>query len=124
MSQTRLLLIDDIDRASPQHLANVLPYFVYLRDKLGISLVFCGTGASHLLHQARILAQDLARVSAENRVRLAQAGRPADPVSPSPTALLPVTWLHPCPCPCPCPWAPRSRSRRYSGAYWRASRPT
>ncbi|MFD8060933.1 MULTISPECIES: AAA family ATPase [Streptomyces] len=96
-AQTRLLLLDDINRASPQQLANVLPYFDYLRDKLGISLIFCGTGASHLLHQARILAQDLTRVSAENRVRLEQAGRPADPVSPSPTALLPVTWLHPLP---------------------------
>jgi hypothetical protein len=96
-AQTRLLLVDDIDRASPQQLANALPYFDYLRDKLGISLIFCGTGASHLLHQARILAQDLTRVSAENRVRLEQAGRPADPVSPSPTALLPVTWLHPLP---------------------------
>ncbi|MFE9374793.1 AAA family ATPase [Streptomyces sp. NPDC006711] len=96
-AQTRLLLVDDIDRSSPQQLANVLPYFDYLRDKLGISLIFCGTGASHLLHQARILAQDLTRVSAENRVRLEQAGRPADPASPSPTALLPVTWLHPLP---------------------------
>jgi hypothetical protein len=96
-AQTRLLLIDDIDRASPQHLANVLPYFDYLRNKLGISLIFCGTGASHRLHQARILAQDLTRVSEENRVRLEQAGQPAEPVSPSPTALLPVTWLHPLP---------------------------
>lgn len=96
-AQTRLLLIDDIDRASPQHLANVLPYFDYLRNKLGISLLFCGTGASHRLHQARILAQDLTRVSEENRVRLERAGLPAGPVSPSPTALLPVTWLHPLP---------------------------
>ncbi|MFB7014190.1 MULTISPECIES: ATP-binding protein [unclassified Streptomyces] len=96
-AQTRLLLIDDIDRASPQHLANVLPYFDYLRNKLGISLIFCGTGASHRLHQARILAQDLTRVSEENRIRLEQAGQPADPASPSPTALLPVTWLHPLP---------------------------
>lgn len=96
-AQTRLLLIDDINRASPQHLANVLPYFDYLREKLGISIVFCGTGASHRLHQARILAQDLIRVSEENRVRLEHAGRPAAPVSPSPTQLLPVTWLHPLP---------------------------
>jgi hypothetical protein len=96
-AQTRLLLIDDINRASPQHLANVLPYFDYLRDKLGISIVFCGTGASHRLHQARILAGDLIRVSEENRVRLERSGRPAEPVSPSPTALLPVTWLHPLP---------------------------
>jgi hypothetical protein len=96
-AQTRLLLIDDINRASPQHLANVLPYFGYLRDKLGISIVFCGTGASHRLHQARILAGDLTRVSEENRVRLERSGRPAEPVSPSPTALLPVTWLHPLP---------------------------
>jgi len=95
--QTRLMLIDDINRASPQHLANVLPYFDYLRDKLGISLLFCGTGASNLLHQARILAGDLTRVSEENRKRLEQAGRPEAPVSPSPTALLPVTWLHPLP---------------------------
>ncbi|MFD8154455.1 AAA family ATPase [Streptomyces sp. NPDC059720] len=96
-AQTRLLLIDDINRALPQQLANVLPYFDYLRDKLGISLIFCGTGASHLLHQARILAGDLTRVSEENRLRLQQADRPPAPVSPSPTALLPVTWLHPLP---------------------------
>ncbi|WP_190233146.1 ATP-binding protein [Streptomyces avicenniae] len=96
-AQTRLLLIDDINRASPQHLANVLPYFDYLRDKLGISIVFCGTGASHRLHQARILAGELTRVSEENRVRLERAGQPAQPVSPSPTELLPVTWLHPLP---------------------------
>ncbi|MFJ3339146.1 AAA family ATPase [Streptomyces sp. NPDC086766] len=98
-AQTRLLLIDDIDRASPQHLANVLPYFDYLRDKLGISLIFCGAGASHRLHQARILAQDLIQVSDENRRRLEQAGRPTgpDPDSPSSTGLLPVAWLHPLP---------------------------
>ncbi|WP_329182736.1 AAA family ATPase [Actinacidiphila glaucinigra] len=96
-AQTRLMLIDDIHRATPPQLANALPYFDYLRDKLGISLVFCGTGASHLLHQARILAGDLTRVSEENRVRLEQAGRPAAPASPSPSALLPVTWLHPLP---------------------------
>ncbi|MFC9961359.1 hypothetical protein [Streptomyces nigra] len=94
---TRLLLLDDVNRASPQQLANVLPYFDYLRDKLGISLIFCDTGASHLLHQARMLAQDLTRVSEENRVWHEQAGRPADPVSPFPGALLPVTWLHPLP---------------------------
>ncbi|WP_369394904.1 hypothetical protein AB5J72_51095 [Streptomyces sp. CG1] len=35
--------------------------------------------------------------SRNNRVRLAQAGRPAATASPSPTALLPVTWLHPLP---------------------------
>ncbi|MGW3765388.1 hypothetical protein [Streptomyces sp. NPDC005131] len=61
------------------------------------SLVFCGTGASHLLHQARVLAGDLTRVNEENRVRLEQAGRPATPASPSPSALLRVTWLHPLP---------------------------
>ncbi|MFE3775772.1 AAA family ATPase [Streptomyces sp. NPDC059122] len=96
-AQTRLLLIDDINRASAGQLAHVLPYFDYLRDKLGISLIFCGTGGSHLLHQARVLAGDLTRVSEENRVRLGRAGRPEAPASPSPSALLPVTWLHPLP---------------------------
>ncbi|MEV7384122.1 AAA family ATPase [Streptomyces lydicus] len=97
-AQTCLMLIDDINRASPQQLADVLPYFDYLRDKLGISLIFCGTGASHLLHQARSLAGDLTRVSEENKARLEQAGHPAAvSASPSPTALLPVTWLHPLP---------------------------
>ncbi|MFF4666992.1 AAA family ATPase [Streptomyces sp. NPDC001282] len=96
-AQTRLMLIDDINRATAQQLAGVLPYFDYLRDKLGISLVFCGTGASHLLHQARVLAGDLARVSQENRVRLEWAGQPVVPAPPSPSALLPVTWLHPLP---------------------------
>ncbi|MGW6412862.1 AAA family ATPase [Streptomyces vinaceus] len=96
-TQTRLILIDDINRASPAQLAGVLPYLDYLRDKLGITLVFCGTGASHLIHQARILTQDAARISEEDRARLQHAGRPARAASPSPTALLPVTWLHPLP---------------------------
>ncbi|QLE75792.1 hypothetical protein FGW37_33210 [Streptomyces rectiverticillatus] len=96
-TQTRLMLIDDVNRATAQQLASVLPYFDYLRDKLGIALVFCGTGASHLMHQARVLAGDLARVSEENRLRLEQAGQPAAPGTPSPSALLPVTWLHPLP---------------------------
>lgn len=96
-TQTRLMLIDDINRATPQQLANVLPYFDYLRDKLGISLIYCGTGASHLLHQARILARDLTRVTEEDRTRLHHADRPTATPSPSPTALLPVTWLHPLP---------------------------
>ncbi|MER5733351.1 ATP-binding protein [Streptomyces sp. NPDC002138] len=116
-TQTRLLLIDDINRASPAQLADVLPYFDYLRDKLGISLLFCGTGASHLIHQARIQAQDAALVSEENRLRLQQAGRSTTPTdSPSPTALLPVTWLH------PLPWTPRTP--KPSGKYWQASKPT
>lgn len=96
-TQTRLMLIDDINRATAQQLAGVLPYFDYLRDKLGITLVFCGTGASHLLHQARVLAGDLPRVSEENRLRLEQAGQPTAPATPSPSALLSVTGCTPCP---------------------------
>ncbi|MFI5756810.1 AAA family ATPase [Streptomyces sp. NPDC051569] len=96
-TQTRLLLIDDINRATPQQLANVLPYFDYLRDKMGISLIFCGTGAGEILHQARALAWDLTRVSQENRQRLEHAGQHAELISSSPKALLPVTWLHPLP---------------------------
>nr|WP_239516950.1 ATP-binding protein [Streptomyces sp. ICC4] len=74
-AQTRLLLIDDIDRATVQQLATVLPHFDYLRNKLGISLLFCGTGASHLLHQARALAGDWTRVGQEDRARLEQQGQ-------------------------------------------------
>ncbi|MDI3409481.1 AAA family ATPase [Streptomyces cavernicola] len=96
-TQTRLLLIDDINRATPGQLAGVLPYFDYLRNKLGITLVYCGTGASHLIHQARNLADDLARVSEEDQTRLKQAGHTTSPAPPSPAALLPVTWLHPLP---------------------------
>ncbi|MFI5679555.1 carboxylesterase family protein [Streptomyces cellulosae] len=86
------LLIDDINRALPHQLANVLPCFYYLRDKLGMSLVFCGIGASRLLHQARVLAGDLTRVSEENRYGSSRrAARRRPPRSPN--ALLPVTWL-------------------------------
>jgi len=91
-AQTRLLLVDNIDRVTPDQLAAVLPYFDFLRSKLGITTIFCGTGASARIEQARHRTETDIRLTAGNHTAEQQ---PTQPASLSPP--LPVTWLHPFP---------------------------
>ncbi|MFF7590306.1 ATP-binding protein [Kitasatospora purpeofusca] len=103
---TRLLLVDDIQRVTPAQLAPVLHYFDYLRNRLGITTVFCGTGAGGIVHEARAIADRHAIVVRQRAERLARA-REQDPAHPGYTAAdkedelaygrLPVTWLDPIP---------------------------
>ncbi|GHH81565.1 hypothetical protein GCM10018781_64480 [Kitasatospora indigofera] len=103
---TRLLLVDDIQRVTPAQLAPVLNYFDYLRNRLGITTVFCGTGASSIVHEARAIADRHTIVVRQRAERLARA-REQDPAHPGYTAAdekdelaygrLPVTWLDPIP---------------------------
>ncbi|MGN9796223.1 ATP-binding protein [Streptomyces sp. OZ13] len=90
---TRLLLVDDIQRVAPEQLAPVLHYFDYLRNRLGITTVFCGTGAGDIVHEARSIADRYSVVAQQRDARFeSRWGKDTakeDPVR----SLLPVTWL-------------------------------
>ncbi|MET8594248.1 ATP-binding protein [Streptomyces sp. NPDC005078] len=98
-SQTGLLLIDDIQRVTTDQLAPVLHYFDYLRNRLGISTVFCGTGAQQVVHSARIKADDHGTVESALRQRLpSQKDERNATLMPGVTpGRLPVTWVDPLP---------------------------
>ncbi|WP_330328283.1 TniB family NTP-binding protein (plasmid) [Streptomyces sp. NBC_00536] len=94
--QTRLLLVDGLDTATPDQLICVLPYFDYLRNKLGITTIFCGTGANARIHQARHRADNQVRVhTAPLRAAEAPRGMPDTAAYRSPG--LPVAWMLPLP---------------------------
>lgn len=99
-SQTRMILIDDIQRTTPDQLAPVLHYFDFLRSRYGIAVIFCGTGAAGIVQAARVRADHLTSAEAGLRERVAKqrakAGLPKLPPSREPVpSLLPVTWLDP-----------------------------
>ncbi|GCD48425.1 AAA family ATPase [Streptomyces paromomycinus] len=100
-SSTRLLLVDGLQRVHPDHLVPFLAYMEKLREELGISTIFCGTGSRKILQAA----QDRAVHTSEALQGLAERAsvitgddgtkHPLLPqVSPS---RLPVTWLDPVP---------------------------
>ncbi|MGX4731425.1 ATP-binding protein [Kitasatospora griseola] len=103
---TRLLLVDDIQRVTPAQLAPVLHYFDYLRNRLGITTIFCGSGASSIVHEARALADRHTLVLRQRVERLTRA-QEQNPASPGYTPAdakddlaygrLPVIWLDPIP---------------------------
>ncbi|MEU6347178.1 ATP-binding protein [Streptomyces sp. NPDC046977] len=55
-AKTDILLIDDIHRVTVDQLAVFLPLSDYLRNKLGITTIYCGTGAAEIFHAARLKA--------------------------------------------------------------------
>ncbi|MFF3277331.1 AAA family ATPase [Streptomyces chrestomyceticus] len=100
--QTRLLLVDDIQRVSPGQLGPILHYFDYLRTRLGIATIFCGTGATDIVHAARALVdrRDEALWTAHQRLQpKATEAQLRETVAEerSLRSLLPVTWMDPLP---------------------------
>ncbi|WOX19894.1 AAA family ATPase [Streptomyces solicathayae] len=96
---TRLLLVDDIQRVQPHQLAPVLHYFDYLRNRLGITTIFCGTGASDIVHEARAIA-DRHEVAIQRRLTLRATHSPGQQDAQQKDqahSLLPITWLDPIP---------------------------
>ncbi|MFB7407346.1 ATP-binding protein [Streptomyces sp. NPDC056202] len=96
---TRLLLVDDIQRVQPHQLAPVLHYFDYLRNRLGITTIFCGTGASDIVHEARAIA-DRHQVTVQRHLTRRATHSPSQQdTSPKDPAhsFLPITWLDPIP---------------------------
>ncbi|MFF7043706.1 ATP-binding protein [Streptomyces massasporeus] len=100
--QTRMLLVDDIQRVSPEQLGPILHYFDYLRTRLGIATIFCGTGAADIVHAARttIDRRNEALWSAHQRLRPDASSaqlREAVAREHQVRSLLPVTWVDPLP---------------------------
>ncbi|KUM68072.1 ATP-binding protein [Streptomyces griseorubiginosus] len=100
--QTRLLLVDDIQRVSPGQLGPILHYFDYLRTRLGITTIFCGTGATDIVHAARkgCDRRDEALWTAQQRLRPKATNaelRAALAKEQNVRSLLPVTWVDPLP---------------------------
>ncbi|MFG3490001.1 ATP-binding protein [Streptomyces sp. NPDC047972] len=96
---TRLLLVDDMQRVQPHQLAPVLHYFDYLRNRLGITTIFCGTGASDIVHEARAIADRHQVVVQKHLTRRGRLGTGQQDTPPTEQAhsLLPITWLDPVP---------------------------
>ena len=100
--QTRLLLVDDIQRVSPGQLGPILHYFDYLRTRLGITTIFCGTGATDIVHAARkgCDRRDDALWTAHQRLQPKATTaelRAAVAKEQNVRSLLPVTWVDPLP---------------------------
>lgn len=94
-SRTRLLLVDDIQRTTTEQLGPVLHFFDYLRNKLGITTVFCGTGAQDIVHTARAKADTHGPSESALRARLRQStGDAFEPAGPPP-GKLPTIWVDP-----------------------------
>ncbi|MEU2415958.1 ATP-binding protein [Streptomyces sp. NPDC013099] len=96
---TRLLLVDDIQRVQPHQLAPVLHYFDYLRNRLGITTIFCGTGASDIVYEARAIADRHQVVVQRHLTRPGHrgTGQQDTPQEEQTHSFLPTTWLGPIP---------------------------
>ncbi|MFE2060611.1 ATP-binding protein [Streptomyces sp. NPDC059446] len=96
---TRLLLVDDIQRVQPDQLAPVLHYFDYLRNRLGITTIFCGTGASDIVYEARTIADRHEVAIQRHLIRRAahSPGQQDTQQKDQAHSLLPITWLDPIP---------------------------
>ncbi|MHB6904004.1 ATP-binding protein [Streptomyces sp. DB-54] len=100
-SWTQLLLIDGLQRTHPDQLRPALHYFDLLREQLGITTIFCGTGAGEILHAARSKADHLAAVEKGLHVRApvvtTKDGSDVKLLPAKSPSRLPTTWLGPLP---------------------------
>lgn len=98
---TQLLLVDGMQRVHPDHLAVVLPWFDMLREQLGITTIFCGTGAHDILQAARTTADSLSAahqsLSLRAPVITGEDGKKHRLLPQADPSRLPVTWLDPIP---------------------------
>lgn len=86
---TRLLLVDNIERAKPDQLGEALHYLDFLRERLGVTTIFCGTGS-----QAIVAA---ARAQTDHHGDLAVRDPTLDDKIATMHSRLPRTWLAPFP---------------------------
>lgn len=98
---TQLLLVDGLQRVHPDQLAPILHYFDFLREQLGITTIFCGTGAREILETARVRVDGLGKahkhLSLRAPVTTAQDGKELKVLPSKDPSRLPVTWLDPIP---------------------------
>ncbi|MEV0175415.1 ATP-binding protein [Streptomyces sp. NPDC050803] len=98
---TQLLLVDGMQRVHPDQLVAVLPYFDSLREELGITTIFCGTGAREIVRAARVKADGLSEahegLSQRAPVITGEDGKQHRVLPQADPSRLPVTWLDPIP---------------------------
>ncbi|MFH9009016.1 ATP-binding protein [Streptomyces afghaniensis] len=98
---TQLLLVDGLQRVHPDQLAPVLHYFDFLREQLGITTIFCGTGAREIVRAARVKSDNLAEAQQGLSLRAPLVagpdGREHKVLPQAEPSRLPVTWLDPIP---------------------------
>ncbi|MGW5117298.1 hypothetical protein ACWEQ8_17965 [Streptomyces noursei] len=91
----------DLQRTQPDQLRPALHYFDLLREQLGITTIFCGTGAGEILHAARGKADHLAAVEKGLHMRApvvtAKDGSEVTLLPSKSPSRLPTTWLGPLP---------------------------
>jgi len=98
---TQLLLVDGLQRIHPDQLAPVLHYFDFLREQLGITTIFCGTGAREILRSARVKTDNLhaaqQALSLRAPLNTGPDGKEHKVLPQADPSQLPVTWLDPIP---------------------------
>ncbi|MFF8352960.1 ATP-binding protein [Streptomyces chartreusis] len=98
---TQLLLVDGMQRVHPDQLVPVLHYFDRLREELGITTIFCGTGAREIVRAARVKADGLSGahqgLSMRAPVITGEDGKEHKVLPQADPSRLPVTWLDPIP---------------------------
>ncbi|MGW5248314.1 ATP-binding protein [Streptomyces sp. NPDC004129] len=98
---TQLLLVDGMQRVHPDQLVPVLHFFDDLREELGITTVFCGTGAREIVRAARVKADGLSEayqgLSLRAPVIASEDGTQHKVLPQADPSWLPVTWLDPIP---------------------------
>ncbi|MFI9325849.1 ATP-binding protein [Kitasatospora aureofaciens] len=96
-AKTQIILIDDIQRSTVDALAPVLHYFDYLRSRLGIAVIFCGTGATDIVFAARTRIDRHDEAFHHAALRAGPSAAKAPMTQRADRSLLPVTWLDPLP---------------------------
>ncbi|MGW4393317.1 hypothetical protein [Streptomyces sp. NPDC004685] len=100
-SSTQLLLVDGLQRIHPDQLVSFLVYLGKLREKLGITTIFCGTGSRGILQAAQDKAvhagEAMRGLSQRAPVITGNDGKEHRLLPQADPSRLPVTWLDPIP---------------------------
>ncbi|MFE6156180.1 ATP-binding protein [Streptomyces sp. NPDC057889] len=100
-SSTQLLLVDGLQRIHPDQLVPFLVYLGKLREKLGITTIFCGTGSRGILQAAQDKAvhagEAMKGLSQRAPVITSNDGKEHRLLPQADPSRLPVTWLDPIP---------------------------
>ncbi|MFE3206342.1 hypothetical protein [Embleya sp. NPDC059237] len=84
-SRTRLVLVDGVDRLRNNDIQPTFDFFDFLAAEIPLTVIWCGTGAREILHEAR-------------GERSPALPRPADTRhTPTPRNSVPVLWVNPLP---------------------------
>ncbi|MFJ9352588.1 hypothetical protein [Streptomyces sp. NPDC101237] len=98
---TQLLLVDGMQRVHPDQLVPVLHYCDSLREELGNTTIFCGTGAREIVRAACVKADGLSEadqgLSERAPLITGEDGKEYKVLPQANPSRPPVTWLDPIP---------------------------